>query len=114
MRPRKTLHSLSGLLELLPSAERHPPGASEGSGNAPCDGKRKTVRVVVDRKGRRGKTVTMVIGLQHNPQTLQKIARMLKQHCGAGGTVKEGAIEIQGDNRVRVAEKLRALDYVVT
>ena len=52
-------------------------------------------------------------GLQHNPSTLEDIARILKQHCGAGGTVKEGTIEIQGDQRARVTEKLKELNYTV-
>lgn len=67
----------------------------------------------MDTKGRKGKQVTLVEGLQHNPDTMEEIARILKQHCGAGGTVKDGAIEIQGDQRQRVAEKLRAMNFVV-
>ena len=82
-------------------------------GNLPHNGKGKSVRVFLDTKGRKGKTVTVVAGLQHNPETMEKIARLLKQHCGAGGTVKEGTIEIQGDNRGRVAEKLRSMNYGV-
>ncbi len=77
------------------------------------DGKGKTVRVSLDTKGRKGKTVTLISGLRHNPATMEGIARILKQYCGAGGTVKEGNIEIQGDQRVKVAEKLRGLRYVV-
>jgi len=77
------------------------------------DGKGKTVRVSLDTKGRKGKTVTMISGLQHNPATMEDIARLLKQHCGAGGTVKEGNVEIQGDQRVKVTEKLREMHYVV-
>lgn len=77
------------------------------------DGKGKTVRVSLDTKGRKGKTVTLISGLQHNPATMEDIARILKQHCGAGGTVKEGNIEIQGDQRVKVTEKLRGMQYNV-
>jgi predicted translation initiation factor SUI1 len=77
------------------------------------DGKGKNVRVTLDTHGRKGKSVTVVIGLQHNPTTLEDIARILKQHCGAGGTVKDGTIEIQGDQRVRVTAKLKELNYLV-
>lgn len=77
------------------------------------DGKGKTVHVALDTHGRKGKSVTIVSGLQHNPQTMETITRILKQHCGAGGTVKDGNIEIQGDQRERIKEKLTAMNYVV-
>jgi translation initiation factor 1 len=77
------------------------------------DGKGKSVRVALDTHGRKGKSVTVVSGLQHNPATLEDIARILKQHCGAGGTVKDGIIEIQGDQRTRIIEKLKDLNYLV-
>lgn len=77
------------------------------------DGKGKSVRVSLDRKGRKGKTVTLVTGFQHNPQTMQEIAKILKEYCGAGGTVKGMVIEVQGDQRKKIAEKLRDLNYSV-
>jgi predicted translation initiation factor SUI1 len=77
------------------------------------DGKGNSVHVLLDTKGRKGKSVTIVSGLRHNPGTMEDIARILKQHCGAGGTVKEGKIEIQGDQRTRIAEKLKELNYLV-
>jgi translation initiation factor 1 len=127
MKPRTTLHSLADLSELLPgspqqsSAQANHPGSEQPSssqairaGDLPHNGKGKAVRVFLDTKGRKGKTVTVVAGLKHNPETMERIARLLKQHCGAGGTVKEGTIEIQGDNRGRVTEKLRSMNYGVT
>jgi translation initiation factor 1 len=85
--------------------------------NVPADrqhnGQGKSVRVVLDTHGRKGKSVTLVSGLQHHPAMLEDIARMLKQYCGAGGTIKEGIIEIQGDQQIRVREKLKELNYVV-
>jgi translation initiation factor 1 len=78
------------------------------------DGRGKKVKVWLDTQGRKGKVVTVVSGLMHNPDTMEDIARMLKQHCGAGGTVKNRNIEIQGDQRKRVGEKLKELNYVVT
>jgi translation initiation factor 1 len=111
MVPQKKLTSLSDLGQLLSDSDRQKFEAeSKTRGH---DGKGKQVRVSLDSKGRKGKVVTIVEGLQHNPDTMEEIARLLKQHCGAGGTVKGRTIEIQGDQRVRVTEKLRALSYVV-
>jgi translation initiation factor 1 len=111
MKPQKKLTSLSDLGQLLTDAERKqlPPEVKKHE----HVGKSRTVRVRLDTKGRKGKSVTLVEGLQHNPATMAEIARILKQHCGAGGTVKEGQIEIQGDQRGRVAEKLREMNYEV-
>ena len=110
-KPQQKLSSLSDLGQLLTDAERKqlPPEIKKHG----HDGKGKTVRIRLDTKGRKGKSVTLVEGLQHNPATMEDIARILKQHCGAGGTVKDRLIEIQGDQRERVAEKLREMNYVV-
>ena len=78
------------------------------------DGKGKIVRITLDTQGRKGKSLTIVAGHQQNPTTLEEIAKTLKQHCGAGGTVKDGKIEIQGDQRSRIAEKLKSMNYAVT
>jgi translation initiation factor 1 len=75
--------------------------------------RQQTARVARDRKRRAGKTVTVISGLRHDPATLERLLKLLKQQCGAGGTVKDGELEIQGDHRERVAEALRALGYGV-
>ncbi len=83
---------------------------------APPPGKpprQQTAVVSRDRKRRRGKTVTVIAGLQHNPDTLRELLKHLQKAVGAGGTVKEGEIEIQGDHRERVGEKLVELGYKV-
>ena len=74
---------------------------------------KQTARIWRDSKRRRGKTVTVVGGLQHDPATLERLLKQLKQQCGAGGTVKDGELEIQGDHRQRVAEALAALGYKI-
>lgn len=79
----------------------------EGSGNLVAG---MPTRDGPDIKGRKGKSVTLVEGLQHNPATMAEAARILKQHCGAGGMVKKGQIEIQGDQRKRVLEELRKMN----
>lgn len=101
--------SLSDLKQLLPDSPQPPPKPLTET----HDGKGKTVRLSLDTKGRKGKSVTLVSGLHHNPATLKEIARALKEHCGTGGTLKDGNIELQGDQRERAAEKLRRMNYVV-
>jgi len=66
-----------------------------------------------ESKGRGGKTVSLVKNLQLTPQDLKDLSKTIKQACGTGGTVKDGVIEIQGDQRQKIAETLRALGYKV-
>jgi translation initiation factor 1 len=63
-----------------------PAGASDG-----------IVRVSHEAKGRAGKGVTLIKGLALEPGALSELARQLKTACGTGGTVKDGVIELQGD-----------------
>lgn len=72
---------------------------------------KQQIRISLQTKGRKGKSVTLIQGFQHDPCALNELARMLKQFCGAGGTVKDQEIEIQGDKRNAVGEKLIQLGY---
>lgn len=54
--------------------------------------------ILVDTSGRRGKQVTVIKNIQHNPQVIEEMAKKLKQQLGTGGTVKGKSIEIQGDH----------------
>jgi len=74
----------------------------------PADG---VVRIFRDRGGRGGKVVTVVRGLPAADR--EGVARDLKRRCGSGGAVKGDAVEIQGDHRETVAERLRARGYTV-
>jgi translation initiation factor 1 len=65
-----------------------------------------TARLRIEKKGRGGKTVTLVEGLPRNAAFLEALARDLKRACGAGGAVVEGSIELQGDLRERLREVL--------
>jgi predicted translation initiation factor SUI1 len=103
------VHSFSDLHQLLPGSSPSPPKKSAGT----HDGKGQKVVITLDTKGRKGKSVTIISGLNHNPSTIKEIARMLKTHCGTGGTVKNGCIELQGDLRVRAAEELQKMNYIV-
>ena len=88
-----------------------PRGAPATSGpRVPDDG---VVRLFRDRSGRGGKTVTIIRGLPERGAALDERAAELKRLCGAGGADKDGAVEIQGDHRERLAARLRALGYTV-
>ena len=71
------------------------------------------VRVSRDKKGRRGKTVTVVTGLPGSAAALAEVATTLKRLCGSGGTVSGDTVEIQGDHRDRVVAKLTELGHRV-
>ena len=64
------------------------------------------IRIARQTSGRKGKGVSVISGLPLDTRGLQELARELKQLCGAGGTVKNGTIEIQSDNRDLILEAL--------
>jgi translation initiation factor 1 len=69
------------------------------------------VRVRRETSGRRGKAVTTVSDVPLDDDGLRELAGRLKKRCGVGGSVKDGAIELQGDHRDVVVELLRADGY---
>jgi translation initiation factor 1 len=75
--------------------------------SATTSGKKSTIRVSLDSKGRRGKKVTMISDLPFDEIALQELATTLKQICGGGGTVKDNRIEIQGDHRDKILLELQ-------
>jgi translation initiation factor 1 len=77
------------------------------------DAAKQTIRVFTDRKRRGGKTVTVASGFKHAPDTLTDVAAALKKKCGAGGTAKDGEIEIQGDHVAKIATELEKMGYRV-
>ncbi len=71
------------------------------------------VRVSRETKGRKGKGVTLISGVPLATAELKQLAKMLKQRSSTGGAVKEGMIEIQGDQRDLMVELLQAEGYTV-
>ena len=78
-----------------------------------ADPAKQTIRVTLDRKRRRGKTVTVASGFQHSPETLAKLATALKKKCGSGGTAAASEIEIHGDHLALIRTELTRLGYRV-
>jgi protein-tyrosine phosphatase len=72
-----------------------------------------TVKVGRETAGRRGKGVTTVFDILLDDGGVRELAALLKQRCGTGGTVKDGRIEIQGDQRERIVAELERLGYRV-
>lgn len=73
----------------------------------------QTLKVQVSRKGRGGKTVTIISGFQHRAETLKALTKKLKAQCGTGGTAKENTIEIQGDHAQILVDALSQAGYTV-
>ena len=71
------------------------------------------VRVSRETKGRKGKGVTLVKGLPLDGEELKTLAGQLKKRCAVGGAVKDGVIEIQGDQREPVIEYLQKQGWKV-
>ena len=90
---------------LRPQAAKGPSGPI-----LPDDG---VVRIFREKGGKGGKTVTAVRGLPRTGVDLQALSTELKRLCGAGGSLKDGVIEVQGDHRDKVAEKLTSMGYKV-
>ncbi|MBN2467159.1 MAG: translation initiation factor Sui1 [Deltaproteobacteria bacterium] len=71
------------------------------------------VRVGRSTRDRNGKEMTLITGIPLDHDGLLILAKQLKQKCGAGGTMRDGVIEIQGDHRDMVVEDLGRRGYTV-
>ena len=75
---------------------------------------RQKLRVSIEKKGRGGKTVTLISGFTGKEDDLKELGKLLKTKCGVGGSVKEGEIIIQGEFKQRIIELLKSEGYSQT
>lgn len=71
------------------------------------------LKIRLEKKGRGGKSVTVVFELPHNPDYFKKLSKKLKSHVGTGGAFKENQIELQGDQREKTRVYLEKLGFSV-
>ena len=76
--------------------------------------KQQKLRVSIEKKGRGGKTVTLIRGFIGTEDDLKELGKLMKTKCGVGGSVKDEEIIIQGDFKQRIIELLKAEGYTQT
>lgn len=74
---------------------------------------KQDLRVMLDKKQRKGKKVTLVTGFIGSTDDLKALAKLLKSKCGVGGSAKDGEVIIQGDFREKIMEILKKEGYKV-
>lgn len=71
------------------------------------------LKVILETKHRAGKTVTVVLGYIGKEMDLEELGKKLKNHCGTGGSAKDGEIILQGDQRDKATQWLRKNNFGV-
>lgn len=84
---------------------------SEANIETVAEGK-QLLRISLDKRNRKGKSVTLITGFSGSDEELNTLGKLLKTKCGVGGSTKDGDIIIQGDHRNKVLDILQKEGYV--
>ncbi|MCB0105820.1 MAG: hypothetical protein KDE53_07920 [Caldilineaceae bacterium] len=105
---KQTVFSTDPEPEAPPKPEKAPPNLAAPF---PMRQQNNPVRVHIERKGRGGKTVSVIKGVMSPPHGKQALVKLLKNKLGTGGAVKDEDVEIQGDHRDTIVVLLKELGY---
>ena len=111
MKPKK--NSLSDLGGIMFSTNPDFEYEEEADDQTTLPNNQQDLRVMLDKKNRGGKAVTLITGFNGRDEDLGVLGKMLKTKCGVGGAVKDGEIMIQGDVRDKVIAILQKDGYKV-
>ena len=106
---KKKLNSLSGLVYSTDPNFKLPDDNTEEQETLPPA--QQKLRIVLDKKQRAGKAVTLVTGFIGRETDMEELGKKLKTFCGTGGSVKDGEIIIQGDSRDKALQWLQKNGY---
>lgn len=106
---KKKLHSLSGLVYSTDPNFKLEEEHIDNQETLPAA--QQKLRIVLDKKQRAGKAVTLVTGFIGKEADREDLGKKLKTSCGTGGSVKDSEIIIQGDNRDKVLQWLHKNGY---
>ena len=112
MNKKKSFNDLSSLKSLL--EEEYPDYVSEKEINKNEDlPVAEELEAHFSKKGRGGKIVTVIKGFEEGDKNIKVLAKEIKNHLGVGGSVKNGEIIIQGNNRDKIIDYLKSKSYKV-
>ena len=115
MKTDKKIHSLSDLGGFVYSTNKSEDFTkySDEKETEKLDPKQQLLEAHFSNKGRGGKIVTIIKGFQGTEGELENLGKLLKNKCGVGGSVKDGEIIIQGNNRDKIIVILQNEGYKV-
>lgn len=106
---KKKLNSLAGLVYSTDPSVKLEDTTPREQDTLPAA--QQKLKILLDRKQRAGKSVTLVEGFVGAVSALEDLGKKLKSFCGTGGSVKDNEILIQGDNRDKVLQWLQKNGY---